>query len=361
MNSEKIWTLALIGILLFGAIGIASSTEEVLPEIVSVLDEQEPSEGGDSLETAVEIQPENYAAWNNIPTPLNKREYFKIVVEAGQMLIVTVTNPTEETFDIVSNTILYDENGEVLIPNHENPLYNMSSAGKSGRYCWLPSSEKSLYTYYISVGGSIPTRGGTIGKFIGDGTSYFLIFERDSTILMPINSPMYNVSIEDNFDAGSQTDAGDRFEIAMDITQGKYKGYLSGKWGTDKKDLYKMHVEKGKILTVKVTPPSDKTRGLTIYDGDGGVITEEHPLNPGAIVKTEKEITSSGDLYIEITSDDDYGEYVLDLEIATEAGTPTKDSTEAETPPKDSKAPGFGAVFVITGILIVFYLLRRKK
>jgi PGF-CTERM protein len=240
--------------------------------------------------------------------------------------------------------MLYDEDRAVLLRNYDNPLDNMYGAGESSRYGWLPSSEKSLYVYYMSVGG-------------GD-------------IVTTAKGAKYDISIEDNFDAGSQTDAGDTFEIAMDITLKEYKSYLSGTWGTDTKDLYKLPVEKGTMLTVKVIPPSDKMREITLYNDDRVKIAEEYPANPGAIVKTTQEIADKGDIYIEIDSgDDDYGKYTM--KVTTEAGAHAEETTETpyeeeypteapEVPSEEGKIPGFEAVFAVAGLLAVAYILRRS-
>ncbi|MGB2728017.1 MAG: PGF-CTERM sorting domain-containing protein [Halobacteriota archaeon] len=331
METEKLGTFVLIGLLLLGAVGIASA-QQMLPE------------GGDGFETAIEIQPGSYVTDHDIPD--DAPEYFKLTVRAGQVLTVKVTNPTVGAADILSHTELYDEDRAVLVLGYDNPLGDMLGAGDSGRYDWLPSSETNSYTYYMSVGG-------------GD-------------IVATTQGTKYDISVEDNFDAGSQTDAGDTFETAMDITQGVYKGYLSGMWGTDIKDLYKLPVEKGTALTVKVTPPSNTMRGITLYNGDRVKIGEEYyPANPGAIVKTTQEITDSDNIYIAITSivDDDYGEYTL--EITTGAGaaageepgeTPSEEypAGATEVPDDGGKAPGFEVVFVVAGLLAVAYLLRRR-
>jgi len=331
MEMGKVGTFVLIGLLLLGAVGIASA-QQTLPQ------------GGDSFETAIEIQPGSYVTDHDIPD--DAPEYFKLTVRAGQVLTVKVTNPTVGARDIMSQTDLYDEDRAVLVPGYDNPL-DMLGAGYSRSYDWLPSSETNTYTYYMSVGG-----GGIVATTQGT---------------------KYDISVEDNFDAGSQTDAGDTFENAMDITQGVYKGYLSGMWGTDTKDLYKLPVEKGTALTVKVTPPSNKMRGITLYNGDRVKIGEAHyPANLGAIVKTTQAITDSDNIYIAITSivDDDYGEYTL--EITTGAGaaageepgeTPSGEypTGATEVPGDGGKAPGFEAVFAVAGLLAVAYLLKRRK
>jgi len=244
---------------------------------------------------------------------------------------------------------LFDIDRAILLPEYDNPLKNVVGAAESRSHLWLPGSQESSYTYYLSVGGGM--------------------------VLDTVAGAEYVIMIDDNFDAGSQTDAGDTFETAMEITEGTHNGYLSGSLGTDTKDLYRMTVEAGTTLSVKVTPPSDRMRGFTLYDEDRIEITTVYQNNSGAIAKTTQEITYSGDIYIGITPyDDDYGEYTLDLEITNETGiaggeglevTDEKDEAglpedEAGLPEDEGGLPGFEAIFTVAGLLSVAFLLKRK-
>ena len=341
MTRLKIFIL--VGLVLIGTAGIVNA-QQTLPY------------GGNGFYNAIEIDPGSYVTGHDIPD--DAPEYFKLTqkVNAGQLLTIKVRNPAVEYGNEISNTKLYNTNRAALYLPYNNPLRNIIGPSKSNSLLWLPGSQESSYTYYLTIGGG--------------GVAYTL------------ENTEYLIMIDDNFDAGSQTDAGDTFETAMEITEGTHNGYLSGSHGTDTKDLYRMTVEAGTALTVKVTPPSDRMREFTLYDEDRIEIAAEYPSNPGAIANTTQEITYSGDIYIGITPyDDDYGEYTLDLEITNETGiaggeglevTDEKDEAglpedeaglpedEAGLPEDEGGLPGFEAIFTVAGLLSVAFLLKRK-
>ncbi|MBC2697447.1 MAG: hypothetical protein HF974_03720 [ANME-2 cluster archaeon] len=333
---KKLKMFILIGLVIIGTAGIVSAQQTLL-------------DGGNGFDDAIEIDPGSYVTGHDIP--FDTPEYFKLTnkVNAGQLLTIKVINPVVENRTIISSAKLYDIDGVILLPEYDNPLKNVVGAAESRSHLWLPGSQESSYTYYLSVGG-----GG---------------------ILDTVTGTKYIITIDDNFDAESQTDAGATFETAMEIIEGTHNGYLSGSLGTDTKDLYRMAVEAGTVLNVKVTPPSDRMRGFTLYDEDRIEIATEYPNNPDAITKTTQEITYSGDIYIGITSyDDDYGEYSLDLEITNETGIAggeglevieDKDKVglpedESELPEDESGLPGFEVIFTVAGLLLVTFLLKRK-
>jgi len=362
----KLKMFILIGLVLIGTAGIVSA-QQTLPD------------GGAGFNDAVEIDQGSYLTGHSIPPDAPELFILTQKVNAGQLLTVKVINPVVENLTIISNAKLYDIDRAILLPEYDNPLKNVVGAAESRSHLWLPGSQESSYTYYMSVGG-----GG---------------------VLDTVTGTKYVITIDDNFDAGSQTDAGDTFETAMEITQGTHTGYLSGSQGTDIKDIYRLPVEAGTSLTIKLTPPSDRMREFTLYDEDRTEIAAEYPSNPGAIAETTQEIIYSGDIYIGITpyNDDDYGEYTLDLEITNETGiaggegmevTEDEDEAgltedEAELPgdegglPEDESGltedeaelpedegglpedegglPGFEVVFTVAGLLSVAFLLRRKQ
>ncbi len=354
---KKLEMFILTGLVIIGTAGIVSA-QQTLPD------------GGNGFDDAIEIDLGSYVTGHDIP--VDAPEYFKLTnkVNAGQLLTIKVINPVVENRTIISNAKLYDIDGAILLPEYDNPLKNVVGAAESRSHLWLPGSQESSYTYYMSVGGGM--------------------------VLDTVAGANYIITIDDNFDAGSQTDAGDTFETAMEITEGTHNGYLSGSLGTDTKDLYRLPVEAGTSLTVKLTPPSDRMRGFTLYNEDRIEIAAEYPSYPGVIANTTQEITYSGDIYIGITPyDDDYGEYTLDLEITNEtgiaggegleaieekdevglpedeAGLPEDEGGlpedegglpegEAGLPEGEGGLPGFEAIFAVAGLLSVAFLLKRK-
>jgi len=336
-------------LLLVGLVGIASA-QETLPK------------GGDDFETAVELELGNYVTDHDISR--KTQEYFKLpIVKAGQMLVVKATNlPTG--VDLISNAVLFNEARAMLVPGYDNPLDNIYGAGLIGTYKWLPNSSQDSYGYYISIGG------GDV-NFTAEGTKY-------------------DISIEDKFDAGSQTDAGDTFEKAMDITLGEYKAYLSGKLGTDTKDFYKVAVNKGETLTAKVTPPSEARMKVVVYDSNRGKLKEEYAPNPGAIITNSLAITRGGDVFVEVSCDkycsNNPINYTLNVavepsaegEVPVEEGPSYEDPTvtgkeAGEAAQKAMKAVGKGIVAIIilwivvpiillvTIGIVVYFLLKKRK
>ena len=156
-------------------------------------------------------------------------------------------------------------------------------------FFWLPNSEKNLYKYYIK-------RWRMIGAI------------------------SFNLLLVDRYDAGSQTDAGDTFGKAMGITPREYKAYLSGKEGTDTKDLYKVDIKKGETLTAKVTPASEAAMILVVYDSNRAVLKSEWPSNPGAIVEASLVAKKSEDVFVEVLCESEkIAAYTLNIAIQSPA------------------------------------------
>jgi PGF-CTERM protein len=292
--------LVLVGTLLFGVVGIASA-QQTLPK------------GGDNFETAVELQPGCYV--NDHDIPYDTPEFFKLTVKAGQAFIVNVTNPTERAAgryskDITSNTLFYDEKFQPMPLELDDPdarplTRYLHGAEGSGTWSWLPNSEKSLYIYSMHCSATKGTK--------------------------------YDISLEDKFDAGSKTDAGESFETAMEITSGVYKGYLSGEWvGTDAKDIYKLHVEKGDILTVKMTAKGACLGGFKIYESDREPLFGSMAEMPCGPFFLQHDILISDDIFISIDYTDwyknNFAEYVLEITTGAEAPSITPTSIPTTTP-----------------------------
>ena len=157
-----------------------------------------------------------------------------------------------------------------------------------------------------------------------------------------IGAISFNLSLVDRYDAGSQTDAGDTFGKAINITEGNYTAYLAGKEGPDTKDFYKMAVKKGETLTVKVTPPGESLMIVVVYNSNRVALKSEWPSNPGAIVEASLVAKKSEDVFIEIICESGkIAAYTLDIAIQSAA--------EGETPTEGADAEG-AKESVYTGI-----------
>ena len=287
-----------LGILLVGTIGIVSvaGAQETLPK------------GGDSFATAVKIEPGSYkgGAVESV-----EKEYFYINIKPGQQIKLKGTFiPAGYGANCV--LYLYDEN-ETRLDGEEY------TAGPISAF-WLPDSNRDLYKYYIKVGSTA-----------GALSSYSL-----------------DVSLRDCYDAGSEKDAGDTFDKAIEIKGGKYTGYLAGPYkGTDEIDIYKIPVKKGETLIAKVTPPSNTVLSLGFYDDDRRLISEEIAPNRGAIVSNSVEITRDGEIFAKVVAEKG-GENlnVYSLEVGTEGvaavkelGAVKEDKAVREKPKIEDKSP----------------------
>jgi hypothetical protein len=338
-NAKNLGMAVFLGILLVGLVGVANA-QQALPR------------GGDSFETAIEIESGLYKEGRSLKS--NEVEYFYIAdVKPGQEIEIKGTFTPETELSAIATIDLYDENRTDLgIGCFE------SGEGTMDILCevsWMTNSDKESYKYYIRTGSDT-----------WNVISYLL-----------------DVSLIDRYDAGSQTDAGDTVEKAMEIASGEYKAYLSGEEGADTKDFYKVAVKKGEVLTAKVTPPSEAEMEVAIYDKDRRVLKDEYASNPGAIVTNSVSITKSGDVFVGVICDrycsKDLIAYTLNITtegvvaeevvaeegdeggalINTEKGIPVGGAAEKE-------GPNWGLiigiiVLVVIVIIVVYSLLKKKK
>ena len=203
-----------------------------------------------------------------------------------------------------------------------------------------------------------------------------------------MSSHSLTISLTNRYDAGSQTDAGDVFERAMNITTGNHAAYLSGASGTDTKDFYRVGIKKDETLTVRITPPSKASLTLKIYNSNRQVLQEVFAANPGAIVQTAFRATTSEDLFVEVSCDGwcsaNLVNYTLNVAIqpllrtvppgrgtilppTPPAPTPTPPAPPAPTPtpPAPTSAPNLmsilGIILGIIGAGIGAYFLLKEK
>ncbi len=312
-----------------GIIGIVNA-QEALPT------------GGDSFETAVEIKQGSYEGG---AMKKDDSEYFYINVKPGQEIKI------EGTFKALS-----DSAGEEYLTLYDEDRKKLTEIGatldkgqqETFLFVWLSNADKDLHKYYI---------------------------KRECTWIKVASHPL-NISLIDRYDAGSQTDAGDTVEKAINVTLGEYKGYLSGKAGADTKDFYKIAVKKGQTLTTRVTPPSEATMKVTVYDKDRRVLKDEYASNPGAIVTNSLKIAKSGDVFIAAICDRYCSKNLVayTMNITTEGVAVDDDDdggavidTGKDTTKDEAEKKGLnlgliiGIIILIIIIAVVAYLLLKKK
>ena len=300
LNLKNFALFVVLGILLVGLAGIRNvkaEVSEILPK------------GGDSFETAVEIEPGSYEKGT---TESGETDYFYINVKPGQEIKIKGTFTASSKFGANPILYLYDED-KTELRGEMGAVYGTGSLTIS----WLPNSDKDSYKYYLQVGSDYNE----------------------------LSSSSLDVSITDYFDAGSQTDAGDTFKKALSIAPGEYKGYLSGENGTDAKDFYKLTAKKGEALTAKVTPESAVSLGLKIYDSNRVVLKEEYAPNKGAIVKISLVAKKNEDVFVLVYRESwGTGEDLIDygIDITAEAGVEAPVEGEEVLPEESREGPIIG-------------------
>ena len=223
-NRNKMWAIALFGLFV---VVMSSGIQTVSAG---------PLGGGDSFENATEIV-SGYSAEAYLSQ--YDEDFFYIMVNPGQTLVVEGSIVTGNK-GVMYHSI-YDED--------KSPLNAHCFYGpfKSDTMLWSPNSAKDSYKCYLKAK---CTDGAQSLSRLG-GCQYNI-----------------NASLVDHYDANSGTDAGDTFDTAMNITQGSYDGFLAGSGGNDHKDFYKLALESGEKINVKLTPSENVKLNLKIYNED---------------------------------------------------------------------------------------------
>jgi hypothetical protein len=273
-NRNKMWAIALFGLLV---VVMSSSIQTVSAG---------PLGGGDSFETAPEI-----VSGHSAEAYLSQydEDFFYVMVNPGQTLVVEGSIVTDDWGKMCQS--IYDED--------KSPLQDHCFEGtfKSDTMIWSPNSAKDSYKCYLKakcVWGH-PTLGG------GGGCQYNI-----------------NVSLVDHYDANSGTDAGDTFDTAMNITQGSYDGFLAGgDGGNDYKDLYKLALESGEKINVKLIPSHNVKLNLKIYNEDRAEEKSIQSPDKGVISRASWTAPSAQEAYVIIEWDgkSSSGTYLMDISV----------------------------------------------
>lgn len=148
-----------------------------------------------------------------------------------------------------------------------------------------------------------------------------------------------SVKIVNRFDANSQTDAGGSFENALPIGAGQYQGYLDFNYeASDKEDFYKVNLERGQKLTVKVTPPQDLYIELRIYDKNRSELVNQYSENEGAIITGSIQALTADVFYFAVApaygeDRDQPSQYSLDISgVTPETGKSGAASVSEDSP-----------------------------
>lgn len=328
--------VALVGILCVG-----------IPVLRTAMAAEALPSGGEDFGTAVTIEPGSYVTDHEIAQ--NSFEYFKVSIKAGQMLKVKVTTPAGE-YPYAGVTV-YDLEQEEI--GSETII---GDALTSETVSWLRSYEDSSI-FYIAVGS-----------------------EYDENAI----GTTYAISVNDYYDAGTQTDVGGTHDTALKLTSvGEYRGYVVSQYlGTDLVDFYEIRVEEGKSLTVRATPSEEGYLEVTIYNSDKEELASKVSANEGAIVtvSSPEALNQAGDLFIKVDGSwsgelEEPIDYTL--EISTPEGTTTNGDTtsngdttaDGDTTTNGGAAGGpnwtligAGVIgLILTGVLASAFLKKKKQ
>ncbi|MDD5569129.1 MAG: DUF5684 domain-containing protein [Candidatus Pacebacteria bacterium] len=228
VREKTIVCFSFLVLLLVGGIGIAFAAS--LPA------------AGNSFGSAVSLSPGSYQGgalqeWQEL--------FYSIQVGAGQSINIEARSFADSGCSIY----LYNANQEEVASAYDtNPEIK-----------WLSDTSEK---YYV--------------KIVNDATA--------------VDSFTLNFSLNNYYDANSQTDAGDSFDRALSVGVGTYTGYLAtnngivAETGSDEKDIYRISLKKGATYSFKLTPPSQTELTLSLYDSNRQLVQEEDSANKGGIV-----------------------------------------------------------------------------
>lgn len=201
--------------------------------------------GGHGHEDAVALAPGDYIV--NWDLASNVFEFWKFEGKPGQLVRIDLRVSPDRGYTGGALAVDKKDLAREGCPNQPSVLF------------WLPSSARDSYPYVVSLGGCN-------GVAVGSGLA---------------------IALEDRFDAGSTTDAGDEFDSALAIEPGNVAGFLAADYrGDDKRDYFRIRsVGAGKEIKMKVVPPTDVGYRLTMFDQDRVEVAEKQSANPGAIVR----------------------------------------------------------------------------
>jgi len=305
--------------------------------------------GGSDFSTAVEITPGEYQGgeidWEDNSS--TKQFYYLNNVKDGQIIQTKVKFLGNSNLDLA----LYD--------GKENKLTYFYGGGEDYEtLVWLTDSK---------------TKSG----------KYYLVFKNDS--VDKITNLTLSLNLYDRFDANSQADAGETIDQALAIVPGNYQGYLSGEEGKDEIDFYRLSLKKGARTTVKITPSTQDSINLAVFDVNRSQLEEKSPNNAGEITTLTFVPANDGNYYLKLSCYHgckkvvDYKMEISGSVLPTGGGLMTTDTPQTTIVPLTGSQPStfpvktgtialnrdLKFILIIAGtilliIIIVYFLLNKK-
>ena len=307
---------------------------------------------GDSFDTATQIEPGFYED----ELTESEEKYSYIILKPGQELVYKLTADDLAILDTMWSDV-FDEDRSQIGELARNGLHK----GDTRSFYFSTSSTKDSYKFYIKI------RYNTISS---------------KTLLAKYHT---SISIENHFDANSETDAGDNFNDALSILPGNYEGYLArenneyiGSYiescenaGNDLMDFYKISIQPNDKVTVALTPSQEASLHLSIYNEDRECIKTEESKEAGAIARTQWLADSSQYIYIQVKGVhensrryNDAGEYYLDITTQkapiNKKQIPPESDPESESKSESEEQPGFETLIALISLVGVYIGLKKK-
>jgi len=203
--------------------------------------------GGSSFSSATTIGAGTYQG----TLAPNTESYYQVAIKTGQEI------DTKGSFGIIGGENMYSLGTAYLYDgNQEERDYIYGAGGTMEPY--LSKANQNIYI-----------------KLVNDSSEDTVTYNLE-------------IGIQNRFDAGSLTDAGDSFDTAMSLVPGNYTGYLAGvsvmqtPHGDDFKDYYKVSVLKGVTYEFKMTPPSGGDGNLELFNNNRELMDESTSTSTGA-------------------------------------------------------------------------------
>jgi hypothetical protein len=206
----------------------------------------QPVRGGKYYDDAVEIQPGKYHIDHKLRE--NEYDYFKIKVKSGQRLNCSIL-----TTDISQYAGLQIHSFDrKSISSIRTMNYNQLKT----TFAEFFDLQQETEDVYVVVGSDITKVGEDV---------------------------VYEISLQDHFDADSPADAGNVFDKALEITRGKYEtNWLP----LNDVDMYKVSLKKDEELSIKIIPDNCPRRFcLSVTNEDRETLAKAENKEDGSVVK----------------------------------------------------------------------------
>jgi len=133
-----------------------------------------------------------------------------------------------------------------------------------------------------------------------------------------------SVDVQNQNDAGSHQDAGNTSDEAIEIDTGRFTGFLNI---SDKDDWYKIYLQEGQTINLRLTSPSDAKFSPFLYNPNS-THSEGIVHTQGNIKTLQHDIEITGFWFIRIRRSTGEGDYQLSINIS---GSPSAQTGQSQS------------------------------